>query len=139
MSENQPVPDKGTKTSMFRASTVTPAQMELVNAIIEFNGGDSHITLTKLAEAHMALRQRKYSPYFIYRNMNLRSVKNPGVFDLSKLHVGKEKAAAKAKKEAKPKHEVKAKAKTKKASKRQKIVQPENIEAPAPIETPATE
>jgi hypothetical protein len=104
--------DGTTPSTMIRAIALTPEHMEIVKSFIEFNGGNPLFTLKQLWAANQALRNRKYAPYFIAKNLACKT-KVFGQYDLSKLKVAASKAASKTvKKEDAPKRNRKAKKET---------------------------
>jgi hypothetical protein len=74
---------EGSKT-MFRAAVLNDKQMTQVNAIAQHLGKSSP-TNDEVRSASTALWGKKYAPYFIYRNLMIRSKSRPQTFDLSKL------------------------------------------------------
>lgn len=129
--------DGVTPSTMFRAQVLKPAHFALVQEIVKFNGGEPLISLKNLWAAHMALRQRKYGPYFITKNVACKT-KTAGIYDLSKLRASTKpepvKPAKPTKKEKKPKLEASKKA-TKKGKKTPAVPVQEPVEA-AISETP---
>lgn len=72
-----------TKT-MFSSRKINEKQMTLVNAFIVHFKHVHILTNNQLHEAHFALYQHKFSPYFIYRNDVVKTKDHK--FDLSRLH-----------------------------------------------------
>jgi cell division protein YceG involved in septum cleavage len=135
--------DGETPSTMINTTALSPAHMAIVKAFIEFNEGSPLFTLKQLWAANQALRNRKYAPYFIAKNLACKS-KTFGVYDLSKLKVSAQlaKAEAKAAEQAEPvtlpEGETTAPAKTKRKSNAKKEASPkrESRKKPAqPAET----
>jgi hypothetical protein len=69
---------------MFSSRKINEKQMTLVNAFIAYFKHVHILTNNQLHEAHLALYQHKFSPYFIYRNDVCKTKDHK--FDLSRLH-----------------------------------------------------
>jgi hypothetical protein len=75
-------------TSLISALAVSALQLQLAKEIIKLNGG-AIISRKNLKAAHLQLRNKKASPYFIAKNVALKVKSTPGAYDLSRLKLAK--------------------------------------------------
>lgn len=70
--------------SLVKGLDINAAQFALVQAIRELNGGDV-ISRKNLKAAHLQLRNKSASPYFIAKNVDAKAKNAPGSYNLSKF------------------------------------------------------
>jgi hypothetical protein len=138
-----------TNPTMFRATALTANHFAVVQAFIT-QIGKPIATIKELETATFELTGKAYCPWFIYRNLALRTKDH--TFDLSRVKLAKGETATtleamaaevavpkvkKPAKKAKPVKKENSKGKPGKKTKAPKV--PEPVEASSEVEVPATE